>query len=71
MADFTRAARLEDEALRSILPRDVQRNATLVAALAVAMSFECWRRLRQDQGLSANQAAAAIRHTAERLTKRL
>ena len=71
MADFIRAARLEDEALKSVLPRDVLRDAKLVAALAVAMSFESWRRLRQDQGLSAKQAAAAIRFATERHIKGL
>ncbi len=71
MADFIRAARLEDEALRSILPRDVLRDATLVAALAMAMSFEGWRRLRQDQGLSAKQAAAAMRCAIQGLVKAL
>jgi AcrR family transcriptional regulator len=38
--------------LLGILPKDRARNAVLVEALDMLLSFESWNRLREDQGLS-------------------
>jgi AcrR family transcriptional regulator len=38
--------------LLGLLPKDIARNADLVDALDMLLSFETWSRLRDDQGLS-------------------
>ena len=48
-------------ALRDILPDDIIEDRALFAALDVTLAFSTWRRLRQDQKLSVENAKAAIR----------
>jgi hypothetical protein len=38
--------------LLGLFPKEIARNADLVAALDMLLSFETWSRLREDQGLS-------------------
>jgi AcrR family transcriptional regulator len=52
--------RLQREALRAVLPASVAKVDTL-EALDLALSFEAWRRLRYEQGLSVKQAQAVLR----------
>ena len=48
-------------ALRDILPDDIIEDRALFAALDVTLAFSTWRRLRQDQKLSVENAKAVIR----------
>ncbi|MEO1014767.1 MAG: TetR/AcrR family transcriptional regulator [Pseudomonadota bacterium] len=51
----------EREGLAEVLPAKIRRQKTKYSALLLALSFEGWRRLRQDEGLSARQTKAAVR----------
>lgn len=46
----------ERSSLTALLPAQVRADPDLVEALAVASSFEAWRRLREDQGLEPDAA---------------
>jgi AcrR family transcriptional regulator len=67
MEDYRRVLGLERAGLHAILPKSVLANATLAAALDLAMSFDSWRRLRQDVGMRPAVAEATMRLTVERL----
>ncbi len=67
MEDYQRFITLEREGLRNVLPQKIAGDRMLSAALEMATAFEAWRRLRQDQGLSAREAAAVMRLVIERL----
>lgn len=58
---------LERASLRVAVNEALQNNKPLFAALENALSFEVWRRLRQDQKLSPSDAEAVVRLTAEKL----
>jgi len=51
MEDYKRFLIFERTQIKSILPKDILRDSALFAALELALSFQTWRRLRQDQGL--------------------
>lgn len=65
MEDYMRALHMEQAALKAILPKTI--SSDMFAALDLLTSFESWRRLRQDQGLSPKKAEAAIRLAVDRL----
>ncbi len=67
MQDYKRAVALEQAALRAILPKTVLNAGDTLAALDLVLSFESWRRLRQDQRLSPTRAEAAVRLAVERI----
>ena len=46
--------------LKSILPKEITSKRTLFAALETTLAFTTWRRLRQDQKLSVENAKEAI-----------
>jgi AcrR family transcriptional regulator len=48
------------ERLHEALPAELRRQRMLVDTLDLLMSFEAWRRLRRDQGLSVAQAKATV-----------
>lgn len=52
--------RLQRQALLAVLPATFARNEML-EALDLALSFEAWRRLRDEQGLSVKQAQEVLR----------
>lgn len=52
--------RLQRQALLAVLPATFARNEML-EALDLALSFEAWRRLRDEQGLSVRQAQEVLR----------
>jgi len=60
MDEYRRNLILERESLKAILPADRASDQQLVAALDVVTGFQAWRRLRQDQGLSAQEAQAVM-----------
>ncbi|MFZ4603291.1 MAG: TetR/AcrR family transcriptional regulator [Caulobacterales bacterium] len=67
MEDHQRFIRLERASLIEVLPKKVVGDATLLNALELASGFQAWRRLRQDQMLSVDEARAAILLTVESL----
>ena len=67
MNDHRRILELERAGLQAVLPPDIVAGARLFAAIEVVAGFQSWRRLRQDQGLSASDAEAVVRFTVERL----
>ena len=60
MADHMRFVSYETSALALALPPEVLENEPLKAAFDIALSFDTWRRLRQDQRLSRAKAIAAL-----------
>ncbi|MDE1174824.1 MAG: TetR/AcrR family transcriptional regulator [Parvibaculaceae bacterium] len=54
-------------ALKGILPRDAIGDKILLEALDATLSFETWRRLRQDQKLSSVRATATMKRMAHAL----
>tara|TARA_R110000787_G_scaffold84205_4_gene180687 strand:- start:16981 stop:17613 length:633 start_codon:yes stop_codon:yes gene_type:complete len=56
MSEYRRNLILERESLKAVLPKDRASDKRLISALDVVTGFQAWRRLRQDQGLSAEEA---------------
>ncbi len=67
MEDHNRFIRAERSALLSVLPKRVSGDAKLCRALEMATGFQAWRRLRQDQTLSIQDAKEVVAFTVERL----
>jgi len=67
MDDYNRFLRMEREGLKRVLPQKVMNDKTLFQAIEMVTSFETWRRLRQDQGLSTKDALGVVRFTVDRL----
>ncbi|MGD9979021.1 MAG: TetR/AcrR family transcriptional regulator [Hyphomonadaceae bacterium] len=59
-AEHKNVTRLQREALKAVLPSSLAKGERL-EALDLTMSFEAWRRLRYEQGLSVKQAQAVLR----------
>ena len=57
-------------ALKAILPNNMARDLSVVAAIEVTLSFSTWARLRTDQGLSAQRAQDVICRMIESLIAR-
>ena len=53
--------------LMAILPKDAARDAVLVEALDMLLSFESWNRLREDQGLSIAKSKRVLKQAIESL----
>ncbi len=66
-ADYDRFLEMERSGLREVLPDSIEADATLFAALEMATGFQTWRRMRQDQHLTAGCAHDAVRLVVERL----
>ena len=60
LANHKRFVSHETAALALALPQDVLDNETLKIAFDVALSFDTWRRLRQDQNLSRAKATIVL-----------
>ncbi len=71
MDNYRRMTLLERSALKGILPDRVTSDATLTAALEMATGFQTWRRLRQDQGLSPEDAESVMAFTVKQLVEGL
>ena len=69
MDEYRRGLILERESLKAILPKHVVSDKRLIAALEAATGFQTWRRLRQDQGLTSEDAEATMLFMVERLTE--
>ncbi len=60
MQGYYRQLQLERTSLHAILPQSVIDDAPIASAIEVSISFQCWRRLRHDQGLTVEAARAVI-----------
>lgn len=60
MEDYRRFFMHETAGLRLALPDEILANETLVSAFDIVMSFETWRRLRQDRRYSRAKATASV-----------
>lgn len=58
---------MERSILDSVLPEEVRSNVVLEAAFDTVLGFDTWRRLRQDRGLSVNDARETMRKLVEAL----
>jgi AcrR family transcriptional regulator len=67
MAGYQRFLTLERAGLCAVLPKLVSSDAVLFSAIEMATSFQAWRRMRQDQGLSSAEAERVLRFTVEQL----
>lgn len=60
MKDYRRHLKLEWTTLAAVLPASVTDDRPLAIALHLALSFQCWRRLREDEVLDRETARAVI-----------
>ncbi len=60
MANYKRFYRVERSSGEAVFPDDVQKNDVVMAAVDVALSFETYRRLRQERGLSPKKVREAV-----------
>lgn len=67
MGQYGKVVMLERDLLLRLLPGDVLTDRIGVEALCAALSFQNWRVLRHDQGLSAEEAGTVMMHMAETL----
>jgi AcrR family transcriptional regulator len=67
MLNYQRFLHLERTGLEGILPEAIRRNATLFSAVEMCAGFQTWRRLRQDQNLSVDEATNVVKLTIARL----
>jgi AcrR family transcriptional regulator len=64
---YGRLAELLRNRLLGILPEDIARDAVLVEALDMLLSFQSWNRLRDDQGLSIAKSRRVLKQAIELL----
>ncbi|WP_374126377.1 MULTISPECIES: TetR/AcrR family transcriptional regulator [unclassified Sphingomonas] len=65
MQGYHKQLQLERTSLHAILPEAVIADAPAASAIEVTISFQCWRRLRHDQGLVIEDARAVIHRLLE------
>lgn len=58
---------MERAILDSVLPEEVRTDVVLEAGFDAVLGFDTWRRLRQDRGLSVQEARATMRKLVEAL----
>ncbi|MBI3677465.1 MAG: TetR family transcriptional regulator [Proteobacteria bacterium] len=66
-AESRRIVKYQRAALEALLPADIARERPLLEALDLTLSFESWRRLRQEQKLSRQQAQVVVTDMVGRL----
>lgn len=67
MAQYGQVVKLEHEFVLRLLPAEVRTDRYFVEALCAVLSFQNWRAIRQDQGLSVEDANAVVEHIVEAL----
>ncbi len=67
MLNYQRFLHLERTGLENVLPDPVRKNATMLSAIEMCAGFQTWRRLRQDQNLSVEQASDVVKLTIAKL----
>jgi AcrR family transcriptional regulator len=70
MDEYRRGIMFERQTLKAILPAEILADAPLVDALDVATGFHSWRRMRQDQNLSQQEATRVMMLMVERLIRK-
>lgn len=60
MAQYGQVVTLERELVLRLLPAEVSGDRYFTEALCAALSFQNWRAIRQDQGLSVEDASAVV-----------
>lgn len=60
MRSYHKAVQLERTSLHAVLPSAVIDDAATASAIEITLSFQCWRRLRHDQGLDTANARVVI-----------
>lgn len=65
--EHRRITKLQRDTLLAVLPEKIRNDGERVEALDLALSFEAWRRLRQEQRLTIKDAAAVWRRLARAL----
>jgi AcrR family transcriptional regulator len=68
-ASHARFVEMLRKILLGILPKDAARDAFLVEALDLLLSFESWNRLREDQDLSVAKSKRVLKQAIESLLK--
>ena len=71
MGQYSRVVMLERELIVRLLPASVRTDRIGVEALCAALSFQTWRAIRQDQGLSVEDASAVVNRTIDALVASL
>ncbi|WP_260582712.1 TetR/AcrR family transcriptional regulator [Sphingopyxis sp. PET50] len=69
MGQYGQVVALERDLLFRLLPDDVLADKVGREALCVALSFQTWRALRHDQGLTVEEAGAVVAQMVEALVK--
>ncbi len=59
--EHKKLTRLQRQTMLAVLPEAIAAQAERIEALDLALSFEAWRRLRQEQRLPPRQAAVVLR----------
>lgn len=67
MRDYEKFLMMERAGLNAVLPKSIVSDTVLFSAIEMATSFQAWRRMRQDQGLSPVEAERVLRFTVENL----
>jgi AcrR family transcriptional regulator len=67
MEEYRRNLLIERASLSALLPEEISSDPVLFAAIETTASFQTWRRLRQDSGLSPEDAAVVFRLMLERI----
>lgn len=71
MGQYSKVVMLERELILRLLPSDILTDRISVEALCAALSFQNWRVLRHDQGLSVEDSATVMAHITEALMETL
>ena len=67
MGQYAQVVTLERDLILRLLPPETSADRYRVEALCAALSFQNWRAIRQDQGLSVEDAAGVTLHMIEAL----
>ena len=67
MGQYAQVVTMERDLVLRLLPADVIGDRYRVEALCATLSFQNWRAIRQDQGLSVEDAGAVVAHMIEAL----
>ncbi|MEE2878070.1 MAG: TetR/AcrR family transcriptional regulator [Pseudomonadota bacterium] len=71
MHDYQRFLRMERSGLFGALPDEISADKELTSALEMLTGFQTWRRMRQDQLLTIEEAESVLQRTAKALTAHL
>lgn len=67
MGQYGQVVTMERELVLRLLPAGIATDRYFVEALCAALSFQNWRAIRQDQGLSIEDASAVVAHMVDAL----